>query len=31
MPALFLFRLIYDYVKVAFGLPTTGAAEPQKK
>lgn len=23
--------LIYDYVKVAFGLPTTGAAEPQKK
>lgn len=24
-------RLIYDYVKVAFGLPTTGSAEPQKK
>ncbi|KAH9441587.1 hypothetical protein Pst134EA_032815 [Puccinia striiformis f. sp. tritici] len=23
--------LIYDYVKVAFGLPTTGSAEPQKK
>lgn len=23
--------LIYDYVKVAFGLPTTGSTEPQKK
>ncbi|OAV89504.1 hypothetical protein PTTG_08812 [Puccinia triticina 1-1 BBBD Race 1] len=23
--------LIYDHVKVAFGLPTTGSAEPQKK
>jgi solute carrier family 25 phosphate transporter 3 len=23
--------LIYDYVKVIFGLPTTGAASPQKK
>ncbi|KAA1127048.1 Cu/Pi carrier [Puccinia graminis f. sp. tritici] len=23
--------LIYDYVKVAFGFPTTGAAQPQHK